>query len=131
MTGVTGCAILLRQSPLTQCRIRMACPHRICFDRSAQRKMDVGSCRKSHENCTKTVLCLFHRKYNIRVEDIMIRDVRYITLNCTYRDLHNVLLTGQLKTLALVETAGKHSHFIFVPVEFLHFNVITLMNTCP
>lgn len=46
-----------------------------------------------------------HEKYNIRVEDIMIRDVRYITLNCTYRDLHNVLLTGQLKTLALVETA--------------------------
>uniref|UniRef100_A0A8C6V061 Chloride channel 2c n=1 Tax=Neogobius melanostomus TaxID=47308 RepID=A0A8C6V061_9GOBI len=43
-------------------------------------------------------------KYNIRVEDIMVRDVRYITLNCTYRDLHNVLLTGHLKTLALVET---------------------------
>uniref|UniRef100_A0AAV2J1A8 Chloride channel 2 n=1 Tax=Knipowitschia caucasica TaxID=637954 RepID=A0AAV2J1A8_KNICA len=46
-----------------------------------------------------------HEKYNIRVEDIMVRDVRYITLNCTYRDLHNVLLTGQLKTLALVESA--------------------------
>ncbi|KAJ0022408.1 hypothetical protein NQD34_009898 [Periophthalmus magnuspinnatus] len=45
-----------------------------------------------------------HEKYNIRVEDIMIRDVRYITLNCTYRDLHNVLLTGHLKTLALVES---------------------------
>uniref|UniRef100_A0A665V0M4 4Fe-4S ferredoxin-type domain-containing protein n=1 Tax=Echeneis naucrates TaxID=173247 RepID=A0A665V0M4_ECHNA len=46
-----------------------------------------------------------HEKYNIRVEDIMVRDVRYITLNCCYRDLHNVLLTGHLKTLALVETA--------------------------
>uniref|UniRef100_A0A3Q2WVA4 Chloride channel 2c n=1 Tax=Haplochromis burtoni TaxID=8153 RepID=A0A3Q2WVA4_HAPBU len=46
-----------------------------------------------------------HEKYNIRVEDIMVRDVRYITLNCCYRDLHNVLLTGQLKTLALVESA--------------------------
>ncbi|XP_030008397.1 chloride channel protein 2 isoform X2 [Sphaeramia orbicularis] len=46
-----------------------------------------------------------HEKYNIRVEDIMVRDVRYITLNCTYRDLHNVLLTGHLKTLALVESA--------------------------
>uniref|UniRef100_A0AAQ4QQU5 Chloride channel 2c n=1 Tax=Gasterosteus aculeatus aculeatus TaxID=481459 RepID=A0AAQ4QQU5_GASAC len=43
-------------------------------------------------------------KYNIRVEDIMVRDVRYITLNCCYRDLHNVLLTGHLKTLALVES---------------------------
>uniref|UniRef100_A0A3Q0STJ4 Chloride voltage-gated channel 2 n=1 Tax=Amphilophus citrinellus TaxID=61819 RepID=A0A3Q0STJ4_AMPCI len=46
-----------------------------------------------------------HSHYNIRVEDIMVRDVRYITLNCCYRDLHNVLLTGQLKTLALVESA--------------------------
>ncbi|KAI9528997.1 hypothetical protein NQZ68_015764 [Dissostichus eleginoides] len=47
---------------------------------------------------------VIERKYNIRVEDIMIRDVRYITLNCCYRDLHNVLLTGHLKTLALVES---------------------------
>uniref|UniRef100_A0A671Y8K3 Chloride channel 2c n=1 Tax=Sparus aurata TaxID=8175 RepID=A0A671Y8K3_SPAAU len=46
-----------------------------------------------------------HEKYNIRVEDIMVRDVRYITLNCCYRDLQNVLLTGHLKTLALVESA--------------------------
>ncbi|KAI4901919.1 hypothetical protein NFI96_000571 [Prochilodus magdalenae] len=44
------------------------------------------------------------KKYNIRVEDIMVRDVRYITLNCTYRDLHDVLLTERLKTLALVES---------------------------
>ncbi|XP_061774826.1 chloride channel protein 2-like [Nerophis ophidion] len=47
-----------------------------------------------------------HEKYNIRVEDIMVRDVRYITLNCCYRDLHNVLMTGHLKTLALVESAA-------------------------
>lgn len=46
-----------------------------------------------------------HEKYNIRVEDIMVRDVRYITLNCCYRDLQNVLMTGHLKTLALVESA--------------------------
>ncbi|XP_062873336.1 chloride channel protein 2-like [Trichomycterus rosablanca] len=46
-----------------------------------------------------------HEKYNIRVEDIMVRDVRYITLNCTYRDLHDVLLTERLKTLALVESS--------------------------
>ncbi|KAK1878476.1 Chloride channel protein 2 [Dissostichus eleginoides] len=43
-------------------------------------------------------------KYNIRVEDIMVRDVRYITLNSCYRDLQEMLLTGQLKTLALVES---------------------------
>uniref|UniRef100_A0A674PLT2 Chloride channel 2c n=1 Tax=Takifugu rubripes TaxID=31033 RepID=A0A674PLT2_TAKRU len=46
-----------------------------------------------------------HEKYNIRVEDIMVRDVRYITLNCCYRDLQNVLMVGNLKTLALVESA--------------------------
>lgn len=37
----------------------------------------------------------------------MVRDVRYITLNCCYRDLQNVLMTGHLKTLALVESAGE------------------------
>ncbi|XP_034469997.1 chloride channel protein 2a isoform X2 [Hippoglossus hippoglossus] len=45
-----------------------------------------------------------HEKYNIRVEDIMVRDVRFITLNSCYRDLQEMLLTGQLKTLALVES---------------------------
>uniref|UniRef100_A0A7N6AZI4 Chloride channel, voltage-sensitive 2a n=1 Tax=Anabas testudineus TaxID=64144 RepID=A0A7N6AZI4_ANATE len=45
-----------------------------------------------------------HEKYNIRVEDIMVRDVRFITLNSSYRDLQEMLLTGQLKTLALVES---------------------------
>lgn len=52
-------------------------------------------------------LLLLFRKYNIRVEDIMVRDVRYITLNCCYRDLQNVLIAGHLKTLALVESAGE------------------------
>lgn len=47
------------------------------------------------------------RKYNIRVEDIMVRDVRYITLSSSYRDLQEALITGQLKTLALVESKGE------------------------
>ncbi|XP_051717739.1 chloride channel protein 2b isoform X2 [Ctenopharyngodon idella] len=46
-----------------------------------------------------------HEKYNIRVEDIMVRNVRYIKLNSTYRDLHDILMAGNLKTLALVESA--------------------------
>lgn len=49
----------------------------------------------------------FCRKYNIRVEDIMVRDVRYITLSSTYRDVQEALVTGQLKTLALVESKGE------------------------
>ncbi|XP_043347993.1 chloride channel protein 2 isoform X1 [Dermochelys coriacea] len=44
-------------------------------------------------------------KYNVRVEDIMVRDVRYITLNCKYRDLQEVLYKTKLKSLALVESA--------------------------
>lgn len=44
----------------------------------------------------------------------MVRDVRYITLNCCYRDLQNVLMTGHLKTLALVESAGEASTDIYV-----------------
>ncbi|KAJ6653841.1 hypothetical protein lerEdw1_008638 [Lerista edwardsae] len=46
-----------------------------------------------------------HEKYNVRVEDIMVRDVRYITLNCRYRDLQDVLHSTKMKSLALVESA--------------------------
>ncbi|KAG5847743.1 hypothetical protein ANANG_G00129460 [Anguilla anguilla] len=45
-----------------------------------------------------------HERYSIHVEDIMVRDVRYITLNCCYRDLRDVLLISHLKTVALVES---------------------------
>uniref|UniRef100_A0A8C1K6D8 Chloride channel 2c n=1 Tax=Cyprinus carpio TaxID=7962 RepID=A0A8C1K6D8_CYPCA len=47
-----------------------------------------------------------HReKYNIYVEDFMKRDVRYITLNSTYRDMIKILRSGNLKTLPLVKSA--------------------------
>ncbi|XP_034038564.1 chloride channel protein 2a isoform X2 [Thalassophryne amazonica] len=45
-----------------------------------------------------------HEKYNIHVEDIMVRDVHFINLNSSYRELKEMLLTGHLKTLALVES---------------------------
>ncbi|XP_056116734.1 chloride channel protein 2a isoform X5 [Rhinichthys klamathensis goyatoka] len=54
-------------------------------------------------------------KYNIRVEDIMVRDVRYITLSSSYRDLQEALVTGQLKTLALVES--KESMILLGSIE--------------
>ncbi|KAM4702759.1 chloride channel protein 1 [Rhinophrynus dorsalis] len=44
-------------------------------------------------------------KYNIFVEDIMVRDICYISSCCTYRDLLNVLQTCTHKTLPLVESA--------------------------
>ncbi|NWR41989.1 CLCN2 protein, partial [Regulus satrapa] len=46
-----------------------------------------------------------HEKYNVRVEDIMVRDIRYVTLNCKYRDLHQVLHSTKMKNLPLVESA--------------------------
>ncbi|XP_061204650.1 chloride channel protein 2 isoform X2 [Neopsephotus bourkii] len=46
-----------------------------------------------------------HEKYNVRVEDIMVRDIRYVTLNCKYRDLQHVLHSTKLKSLPLVESA--------------------------
>ncbi|XP_075617553.1 chloride channel protein 2 isoform X2 [Balearica regulorum gibbericeps] len=46
-----------------------------------------------------------HEKYNVRVEDIMIRDIRYVTLNCKYQDLQHVLQSTKMKNLPLVESA--------------------------
>ncbi|XP_058600681.1 chloride channel protein 2c isoform X2 [Onychostoma macrolepis] len=47
-----------------------------------------------------------HReKYNIYVEDFMKREVCYITLNSTYRDIIKILRSGNLKTLPLVKSA--------------------------
>uniref|UniRef100_A0A8C2G7G6 Chloride channel, voltage-sensitive 2b n=1 Tax=Cyprinus carpio TaxID=7962 RepID=A0A8C2G7G6_CYPCA len=46
-----------------------------------------------------------HRdKYNIHVGDFMKREVRYITLNSTYRDIFKILGSGNLKTLPLVKS---------------------------
>ncbi|KAJ8357841.1 hypothetical protein SKAU_G00206350 [Synaphobranchus kaupii] len=45
-----------------------------------------------------------HERYSIHVEDIMVQEVRFITLNCCYRDLQEVLVISHLKTLALVES---------------------------
>ncbi|XP_078510334.1 chloride channel protein 1 [Lissotriton helveticus] len=43
-------------------------------------------------------------KFNIFVEDIMVRDVKFISSNCKYRDLQNLLESCTLKTLPLVES---------------------------
>ncbi|XP_008941382.1 PREDICTED: chloride channel protein 2-like, partial [Merops nubicus] len=45
------------------------------------------------------------RKYNVRVEDIMVRDIRYVTLNCKYRDLQHVLQSTKRRALPLLEAA--------------------------
>ncbi|KAA0701657.1 Chloride channel protein 2 [Triplophysa tibetana] len=43
-------------------------------------------------------------KYSLHVEDFMVRDVRYITLKSTYRDLLKILRTGNHKKLPLVKS---------------------------
>lgn len=37
----------------------------------------------------------------------MVRDIRYVTLNCKYRDLQHVLQSTRMKSLPLVESAGE------------------------
>ncbi|KAM5131783.1 chloride channel protein 1 [Mantella aurantiaca] len=44
-------------------------------------------------------------KYNIFVEDIMVKEVRYVSSHCTYSDLLNVIKRCTHKTLPLVESA--------------------------
>ncbi|NXX79078.1 CLCN1 protein, partial [Urocolius indicus] len=43
-------------------------------------------------------------KYNIFVEDIMVQDVKFVSSNCTYRDLQTLLQNTTVKTLPLVDS---------------------------
>ncbi|XP_074447838.1 chloride channel protein 1 isoform X2 [Larus michahellis] len=43
-------------------------------------------------------------KYNIFVEDIMVQDVKFVSSNCTYRDLQTLLQSTTVKTLPLVDS---------------------------
>lgn len=47
------------------------------------------------------------RQYRTRVEDIMVRDVPYVALSCTFRDLRLALHRTKGRMLALVESPGK------------------------
>ncbi|KAK7171325.1 hypothetical protein R3I93_003812 [Phoxinus phoxinus] len=47
-----------------------------------------------------------HReKCNIHVEDFMERDVRYVTLNSTYRDINTILRSGNLNMLPVLKSS--------------------------
>uniref|UniRef100_A0A8C4QMA1 Chloride channel, voltage-sensitive 1b n=1 Tax=Eptatretus burgeri TaxID=7764 RepID=A0A8C4QMA1_EPTBU len=43
--------------------------------------------------------------YNIFVEDIMVRDVKYVSYICKYQDLNNLLQCSTLKTFPLVDSS--------------------------
>ncbi|XP_017574617.1 chloride channel protein 2 [Pygocentrus nattereri] len=46
-----------------------------------------------------------HNGPSIQVEDFMVKDVKYITLNSTFKDLHKILFSRQFKCLPLVKSA--------------------------
>ncbi|XP_010843013.1 PREDICTED: chloride channel protein 1-like [Bison bison bison] len=46
-------------------------------------------------------------KFTIFVEDIMVRDVKFVSASCTYGELRNLLQTTTVKTLPLVESKGQ------------------------
>ncbi|XP_036418667.1 chloride channel protein 2-like isoform X2 [Colossoma macropomum] len=46
-----------------------------------------------------------HEGPSIQVEDFMVKDVKYITLTSTYKDLHKILFARQFKSLPLVKSA--------------------------
>lgn len=48
-----------------------------------------------------------HSKYNIFVEDIMVQDVKFVSSNCKYRDLQEVLQSTTVKSLPLVDSPGR------------------------
>ncbi|KAL1777613.1 chloride channel protein 1 [Sigmodon hispidus] len=54
-------------------------------------------------------------KFTIFVEDIMVRDVKFISASCTYGDLRNLLQTTTVKTLPLVDS--KDSMILLGSVE--------------
>lgn len=46
-------------------------------------------------------------KFTIFVEDIMVRDVKFVSASCTYGELQTLLQTTTLKTLPLVDSKGQ------------------------
>lgn len=48
-----------------------------------------------------------HSKYTIFVEDIMVRDVKFVSASYTYGELRTLLQTTTVKTLPLVDSKGQ------------------------
>lgn len=49
----------------------------------------------------------FYSKFTIFVEDIMVRDVKFVSASCTYGELQTLLQTTTVKTLPLVDSKGQ------------------------
>lgn len=60
---------------------------------------------------------LTYSQYNIFVEDIMVRKVKFLSLQSTYRELIYLLDSISLKTIPLVDSTGKMNVFFFRECE--------------
>jgi hypothetical protein len=64
--------------------------------------------QKRHKHTVElTQRAFFFSKFTIFVEDIMVRDVKFVSASCTYGELRNLLQTTTVKTLPLVDSKGQ------------------------
>lgn len=65
----------------------------------------IPGCAKGCFNSLLSPLC--HSHYNIFVQDIMVRRVKFLSSQSTYRELSNLLESTSVTTIPLVESKGK------------------------
>ncbi|KAJ8782856.1 hypothetical protein J1605_009464 [Eschrichtius robustus] len=68
-------------------------------------------------------------KFTVFVEDIMVRDVKFVSASCTYGDLRNLLQTTTVKTLPLVDS--KDSMILLGSVERSELQSLLQHHLCP
>ncbi|XP_012877091.1 PREDICTED: chloride channel protein 1 [Dipodomys ordii] len=68
-------------------------------------------------------------KFTIFVEDIMVRDVKFVSASCTYGELRNLLQTTTVKTLPLVDS--KDSMILLGSVERSELQSLLQRHLCP
>ncbi|XP_062955852.1 chloride channel protein 1 isoform X2 [Cynocephalus volans] len=68
-------------------------------------------------------------KFTIFVEDIMVRDVKFVSASCTYGELQTLLQTTTVKTLPLVDS--KDSMILLGSVERAELQSLLQRHLCP
>ncbi|XP_029089616.1 chloride channel protein 1 [Monodon monoceros] len=68
-------------------------------------------------------------KFTVFVEDIMVRDVKFVSASCTYKELRNLLQTTTVKTLPLVDS--KDSMILLGSVERSELQSLLQHHLCP
>ncbi|KAM6167058.1 chloride channel protein 1 [Erethizon dorsatum] len=68
-------------------------------------------------------------KFTIFVEDIMVRDVKFVSASCTYAELRNLLQATTVKTLPLVDS--KDSMILLGSVERSELQSLLQRHLCP